>query len=97
MFGSGTPSFADTVISRASLENSLERAASWRPLRCMMFLNCEWPAMASSGGQMAPRASRCPGHLRRMNEWRVISRHRGEIKEGKLVSVSHDASTDEGF
>jgi len=21
-------------------------AASWRPLRCMMFLNWEWPAMA---------------------------------------------------
>ena len=35
------------MISRASLANSLERAASWRPLRCMMFLNCEWPAMRS--------------------------------------------------
>ena len=41
------PSFAATVISRASLENIFDRAASCRPLRCMMFLNCEWPAMAS--------------------------------------------------
>ncbi len=46
MFGSGRPILAETVISRASLENSLERTASWRPLRCMMFLNCECPAMA---------------------------------------------------
>src|SRR5262245_53055162 len=43
--GSGRPFLTATVISRASLANSLERAASWRPLRCMMFLNCEWPAM----------------------------------------------------
>jgi hypothetical protein len=43
--GSGVPSFAATVISRASLEKRRERIASCRPLRCMMFLNCEWPAM----------------------------------------------------
>src|SRR5690606_20529617 len=43
--GSGKPDLAATVISRASLEKILERTASWRPLRCMMFLNCEWPAM----------------------------------------------------
>src|SRR5262247_1514480 len=45
MSGSGRPVLAATVISRASLANILERAASCRPLRCMMFLNCEWPAM----------------------------------------------------
>ena len=44
--GSGSPCLAATVISRASLENIFDRTASWRPLRCMMFLNCEWPAMA---------------------------------------------------
>jgi hypothetical protein len=43
--GSGAPILAATVISRASLENIFERTASCRPLRCMMFLNCEWPAM----------------------------------------------------
>src|SRR5262245_51242955 len=43
--GSGRPSLAAVVISRASLENSLERALSWRPLRCMMFLNWECPAI----------------------------------------------------
>ena len=37
----GKPSLAATVISRASLPNSLERTLSWRPLRCMMFLNWE--------------------------------------------------------
>src|SRR5947199_756320 len=42
--GSGKPSFAATVSSRASLPNSLDLIASCRPLRCMMFLNCEWPA-----------------------------------------------------
>src|SRR4051812_28170099 len=44
--GSGAPSFAATVISRASFENTLLRAASLLPLRCMMFLACEWPAMS---------------------------------------------------
>ena len=56
MSGSGRPPLAATVISRASLANSLARAASCRPLRCMMFLNCEWPAMlvSSSFGQTIP-------------------------------------------
>jgi membrane protease YdiL (CAAX protease family) len=35
------------VISRLSLENIAERFLSCAPLRCMMFLNLEWPAMAS--------------------------------------------------
>src|ERR1700730_10300326 len=43
--GSGRPIFADTVISRASLPNNLARAASARPFLCMIFLNCECPAM----------------------------------------------------
>ena len=46
--GSGSPIFAATVISRASLENSLERFLSCAPLRNWMFLNFEWPAMAPS-------------------------------------------------
>src|SRR4030095_13980278 len=50
MAGSGMPDLAATVISRESLENSLERAASARPLRCMMFLNFECPAVVSCGG-----------------------------------------------
>src|ERR1700733_9487504 len=48
MSGSGVPSFAETVISRASLPNNFDFAASCRPLRCMMFLNCEWPAIVHS-------------------------------------------------
>jgi len=43
--GSGWPILAATVISRASLPNSFDFWASCRPLRCMMFLNWEWPAM----------------------------------------------------
>ena len=53
--GSGAPDLAATVISRASLENIFERTASWRPLRCMMFLNCEWPAMASLSSSSSVR------------------------------------------
>ena len=36
---------AATVISRLSLENIAERFLSCAPLRCMIFLNLEWPAM----------------------------------------------------
>src|ERR1700689_3780536 len=43
--GSGWPSLAATVISRASLLNSFDFWASCRPLRCMMFLNWECSAM----------------------------------------------------
>src|SRR2546429_170567 len=48
MAGSGVPSLAATVISRASLPNSFDFWASCLPLRCMMFLNWEWPAMQVS-------------------------------------------------
>ena len=48
--GSGWPILAATVISRASLLNSFDFWASCRPLRCMMFLNWEWPAMRLSLG-----------------------------------------------
>src|SRR3954464_8069893 len=51
MAGSGRPILAATVISRESLENSLERAESARPLRCMMFLNLECPAMVRFSGR----------------------------------------------
>src|SRR5690606_16736989 len=51
---SGMPDFAATVISRASLENIFDRTASCRPLRCMIFLNCEWPAMATPYRLAAP-------------------------------------------
>src|SRR5947208_9260787 len=47
MPGSGWPILAATVISRASLLNSFDFWASCRPLRCMMFLHWECPAMVS--------------------------------------------------
>src|SRR5712671_1356444 len=50
MLGSGWPILAATVISRASFENSFDFWASCRPLRCMMFLNWECPAMRSLSG-----------------------------------------------
>src|ERR1700746_2538122 len=53
--GSGVPSFAETVISRASLPNSFDFWASCLPLRCMMFLNWEWPAMGVSSGSLRMR------------------------------------------
>src|SRR5687768_6926752 len=45
MSGSGMPDLAATVSSRLSLEKAAERFLSCAPLRCMMFLNLEWPAM----------------------------------------------------
>src|SRR3954470_8411134 len=44
--GSAAPSRAAVVISRISLVKIFALTASWRPLRCMMFLNWEWPAIA---------------------------------------------------
>src|SRR3569833_1408152 len=69
--GSGTPSLAATVISRASLENTLERAASLLPLRNMMFLACEWPAI----GQ--------PPQSRRKLVARYIRAHSALVKPGR--------------
>src|SRR6187401_2846566 len=46
MSGSGMPDLAATVISRESLEKAAERFLSCAPLRCMMFLNLEWPAIS---------------------------------------------------
>src|SRR5688572_20374606 len=67
MSGSGIPDFAATVISRLSLENAAERFLSCAPLRCMMFLNLEWPAMGSAccwlkgcAALQRPRASEQP-------------------------------------
>src|SRR5262249_8642898 len=55
MAGSGSPILAETVISRASFPNNLDLAASCRPLRCIMFLNWEWPAMVCSSTARVPR------------------------------------------
>src|ERR1044071_4349304 len=43
---SAMPDLAATVISFASLENSLALALSALPLRCWMLAHFEWPAMA---------------------------------------------------
>src|SRR5690606_32934132 len=64
MSGSGAPILAATVISRESLENRLERFLSCAPLRCMMFLNLEWPAMASV--RSLPEVAGSKGRISRM-------------------------------
>src|SRR4029078_5012465 len=71
--GSGRPSFAATVISRASLPHRLELMASCRPLRCMMFLNCEWPAKASLQKKPLP-----PEHANLGNAARFIGPQQAE-------------------
>src|SRR5215813_3419392 len=48
VLGSGAPCFADVVNSRMILVNTLFRFASCAPLRYMMFLNWEWPAILES-------------------------------------------------
>src|SRR5205823_12109076 len=45
--GSGSPVRADVVNSRMSLVKILPRFLSCAPLRYMMFLNCEWPAISA--------------------------------------------------
>src|ERR687896_345554 len=47
VLGSGNPDLAAALNSRISLVKSLRRGASCAPLRYMMFLNCECPAMSS--------------------------------------------------
>src|ERR1700712_1795627 len=79
--GSGTPILAATVISRASLENTLLRTASLLPLRNMMFLACEWPAIGffpSANAEMrwryidSPAALVKPGALARGGQQRGL-------------------------
>src|ERR1700748_670694 len=76
--GSGVPSLAETVISRASLLKSFDFWASCRPLRCMMFLNWEWPAMRF----LLDFVLNCLGFVR--DKWNgkrgLIGRDPGEIK-----------------
>src|SRR3990167_7511602 len=47
-FTSAMPVLAATVISFASLENSLALALSALPLRCWMLAHLLWPAMENS-------------------------------------------------
>src|SRR5262245_38490848 len=84
MAGSGMPSFAATVISRASLPNSFDLAASCRPLRCMMFLNCEWPAMLFSS--RPPRAGPCA--LDEAVKWVDVGRYRARAAQNPDCAVS---------
>src|SRR3954463_14421881 len=91
MLGSGRPVLAATVISRESLENSLERAESARPLRCMMFLNFECPAMVPGklrGVWVRSWNSRLP--LLPARDARRNPRAPRGLAEGHSWSVDHD-------
>src|ERR1044072_6534504 len=79
--GSGRPILAATVISRDSLPNSLERTASCRPLRCMMFLNWEWPAKGASGNFFGAGYRPQPAQN---------SRQLGEL-ETRILALDHGA------
>src|SRR5262249_35735472 len=46
--GSGWPCLAAVVSSRMIFVKRRPRRASWAPLRTLMFLNCEWPAISES-------------------------------------------------
>src|SRR5499433_2348402 len=106
MPGSGNPSLAATVISRASLPNSLDLAASCRPLRCMMFLNCECPAMVVSNGvrparrQGAARANpvkRDAGVIfRRAPEWKPSPERRPRLFESTAETYRSDTARETG-
>src|SRR5438128_3574011 len=47
VLGSGRPERAAVVNSRMILVKTLPRFLSCAPLRYMMFLNCEWPAIVA--------------------------------------------------
>src|SRR5205085_12532367 len=93
--GSGRPSLAATVISRASLLNSLDLTASCRPLRCMIFLNCECPAMLVSAARQSCAhlqrvsidSNRYPGHARALDPHIHPS---GQEPEGRVFSKKMD-------
>src|SRR5438309_11966965 len=88
MSGSGVPIFAATVISRLSLENIAERFLSCAPLRCMMFLNLEWPAMCGRSSFLAwgigPSLAEGAGLPQRRGRGRArrrAERHPGESRD----------------
>src|SRR5262245_23215730 len=104
--GSGTPSFAETVISRASLPNSLDLTASCRPLRCMMFLNWECPAMVVSRG-MHPARHKAPHGpnpviknagviFGRAPEWKPSPERRPRLFESTAEAYPSDAARKTG-
>ena len=73
MSGSGMPDFAATVSSRESLEKAADRFLSCAPLRCMMFLNLEWPAICVA-------YPGCKGMRRLTTHTRVRATARGSNK-----------------
>src|SRR5690606_8651527 len=85
MSGSGMPDFAATVISRLSLENAAERFLSCAPLRCMMFLNLEWPAMgarlsrSAEKWQLLNRGAQARHPLATARSGRSLVEHGGKI------------------
>src|SRR5262249_42944507 len=83
--GSGMPSLAATVISRASLPNSFDLAASWRPLRCMMFLNCECPAMAQNRSTRSAARAGAVTMLSSSREGGLIGRTSGKIQPNESI------------
>src|SRR6185312_6280672 len=99
--GSGTPAFAATVISRANFAKSLARIASRLPLRCMIFLNCEWPAIGQVrralriGGPLSrlgcrwSSLARCGRHFRdgRLQMWPLTQRLNARGKAGRIVDI----------
>src|SRR5262249_2929827 len=58
MAGAGIPLFAAAGVFRAGFSNSLDFVAACRPLRWLMFLDWEWPALGCSSAPLAPRARR---------------------------------------
>src|SRR5262249_48187111 len=104
--GSGNPSLAATVISRASLPNSLDLAASCRPLRCMMFLHCECRAMVAptgvrpAGGKGAAGANpvkRDAGVIfRRAPEWKPSPERRPRLFESTAETYRSDTARETG-
>src|SRR5690242_7618332 len=100
MAGSGVPSLAATVISRASLPKSFDFWASCRPLRCMMFLNWEWPAIAGSRDSQGNDGGKARPYRLRNGQNQRLLRLFGALAEGMPIgqaSLTMTSCPDEGM
>src|SRR5512132_1645592 len=79
--GSGSSERAATVNSRISLVNALVRFASCAPLRYMMFLNWERPAIGTERCALANGVGSFPASTTS----RMSAEHRGEILGGESL------------
>src|ERR1700712_2777285 len=86
---SGRPERAATVISRITLANWRARRASCAPLRCMMFLNWECPAIVGCSLSDGPAVAMLELVSRTAGTGGIARRvgHAGLVHVGRLADL----------